>query len=191
MDTLLLTIVALLTGATPETPEAAAAPLRPAAGAPGAALMERAADDLDRIRRGLKEILSRVEDARDEKDLVKLLCADEKLSRMKTLLGVAERADVALAEAVAAGDEAAAIESAAIEASKVAIARAKADALRTEAAGCIGQLAYEVGGKTRVVVQEAQELPEEAPAGGDAPEVPPADPGPYLHGFGIPSAARR
>lgn len=190
MDTLLLTIVALLNGATPEPAASAADPVRPAAGAPGAALMERAADDLDRIRRGLKEILARVEDARDEKDLVKLLCADEKLSRMKTLLGVAERADVALAEAVAAGDAAAA-EAAAIEASKVAIARAKADALRTEAAGCIGQLAWEVGGKTRVVVQEAQELPEEASAEGEAPEVPTADPGPYLHGFGIPSAARR
>lgn len=184
MDTLPLALLALLAGAAPAP--VAPLPVRPAPGTSGAAILERSAADLDHIRRGLKEILARVEDARDEKDLVKLLCADEKLERMKALLAVAERADVALAEALAASDEAAAI-----EASKLAIARGKADGLRAEAAACIGQLAFEADGRTRVVVREARDLPGEAPAGEPAPEVPSADPSPYLHGFGIPSAARR
>jgi hypothetical protein len=147
-------------------------------------LMKTATSDLTRVHRALKEVLSRVQDARDEKDLVKLLCADEKLSRLKVLVSVAEKADVALAEAVANKDPGAEIES-----SKIAVARGKADALRAEAAGCIGQLAYEVTGKTSVVVEEAAELPDIGNP--EAATNPFSGADPYRHEFGIPSDARR
>ncbi len=185
MMTLLAPLLAILSGAQPATPGSAPAPLtahnersREAA----SALLDRAAEDLVKLRRALKEVLSRVEDARLERDLVKLLCADEKLARMKVLVAVAERADMALAEAVATHDE-----SVDIEFSKIEIARGKVDALRAEAAGCIGQLAYEVAERTTVLVEE----PEYLPGIGDpdsAQDAGGADP--FRHVFGIPSAAR-
>ena len=182
MTTVLVPLLAILAAASPAEPPPTAPPIE--RNTVGAELLARATSDMEKIRRALKEVLARVQDARDEKDIVKLLCADEKLTRLKVLVAVAEKADVALAEAVSARDDAAPIEG-----SKIAIARGKADGLRAEAATCIGQLAYEVGGKTSVVVEEAGTLPE--PAAPGVVERP--DPGgdPYRTEFGIPSAARR
>jgi hypothetical protein len=186
MMTVLAPLLAILSGATP----AGAAPAEPrpqplaARSEVGGEVLERASEDLARLHRALKELLTRVEDARDEKDLLKLLCVDEKLSRLKVLVSVAERAEVALAEALANRDEAAPIES-----SKIAIARGKADALRAEAAGCIGQLAYEVGGKTTVFVEEAEALPDFD--GEEGTTRPHSRTDPYRHEFGIPAASGR
>ncbi len=119
--------------------------------------LEASADHIARMKASLKQVLGRVEEARNEKDVVKLNCANEKLTQIKALLKVAEQADIALHEAVSnrdAGAEA--------EFSKVAIARAKIDALRGEADQCIGQLAYIVDEKTTVEVQQPSNLPEGA-----------------------------
>ena len=183
MMTLLAPILAILAGAPPAAAGALPAPGTARERSPKTGeILDRAAEDLARLRRALREVLARVEDARLERDLVKLLCVDEKLARMKVLIGVAERADVALAEAIASKDE-----SIDIEFSKIAIARSKVDALRAEAAGCIGQLAYEVAERTTVFVEE----PEDLPGIGDpdaAQDAGRADP--FRHEFGIPSAAR-
>ncbi len=117
--------------------------------------LEASADHLARMRASLKQVLGRVEEARNEKDVVKLNCANEKLTQIKSLLKVAEQSDVALHEAVANRDP-----SADAELSKVAIARAKIDALRGESEQCIGQLAYIVDEKTIVEVQQPANLPE-------------------------------
>ena len=180
-------LLALLSGAPPAAPARGAPPAPEATRVEpplrGKELLDRAAAEIVRLRRGLEEILSRVEDARNERDLVKLLCADEKLSRIKALVTVAERAEMTLAEAIATQDE-----SVMIEYSKIAIARGKVDALRTEAAACIGQLAYEVEERTTVVVEEPVDLPKigEPQRAQDANG---ADP--YRHSFGIPSSASR
>lgn len=180
MTLALVPLFSLLSLAPPATSASTSSVEGPTVAA--ADLLARSAKDMERVRRALREVLARVQDARDEKDLVKLLCADEKLARLKVLVAVAEKADVALAEAVSGRDA-----GAPVEASKIAIARGKADGLRTEAAGCIGQLAYEVGGRTTVVIDVA-----EAP---DAGAVTPADAltavEPYRTEFGIPSDARR
>lgn len=176
-------LLALLTVAAPTPARDAPQADAPATGTRGSELMAVATADLTRIRKALREVLSRVQDARDEKDLVKLLCADEKLTRLKVLVSVAEKADVALAEAVANGDA-----GADTERSKIAIARGKSDALRAEAAACIGQLAYEVSGKTSVVVEEAAGLPDIGAAEASAS---PFERDPYRVEFGIPSDARR
>lgn len=190
MTFLLLPLLALLSGAPPagapaNEPAARPIPARAARGATGGELLDRASKDIARLRRALTEALTRMEDARHERDLVKLLCLDEKISQIKVLVTVGERAETALTEAVIVRDD-----GALVELSKIAIARAKVDALRAEAAACIGQLAYEVGGRTEVYVEEPEDLPD---AGELAPVVRPL-PGsadPYLTGFGIPSAAAR
>lgn len=127
--------------------------------------LEASADHLARMRVALKQALARVEDARQEKDVVKLNCVNEKLTQMKALLKVAEQADVALHEAVTARHPAAEA-----ELSKVAIARAKIDALRGQADRCVGQLAFVVEEKTTVEVQAPPDLPGEGegPSGVDA-----------------------
>jgi len=198
--TLLIPLLALIAGAPPSralpakappvavpaAAEPSPEPVRPRAGrAPtGGELLERASRDLVKLRRALTEVLSRVDDARHEKDLLKLLCLDERVSQIKVLLTVGERAETALTEAVVNRDD-----GAAVEVSKIAIARAKVDALRTEAAACIGQLAYEVNERTEVLV----EVPEDLPIIDEFAPVVRSPPGqdPYRTEFGIPSAGAR
>jgi hypothetical protein len=116
--------------------------------------VEKAADHVARMKSAMKSVLQRVEDARNEKDVVKLNCVNEKLTQVKGLLKVAEQADVALNEAVARKDEAADTEF-----QKISMARAKVDGLRGEADQCIGQLAYVVDSETTVEVEQPDNLP--------------------------------
>jgi hypothetical protein len=119
--------------------------------------VEASAEHLARMKTALKATLGRVEEARNEKDVVKLNCVNEKLTQIKALLKVAEQADIALHEAISSRDP-----GADAEFSKVAIARAKVDGLRAEADQCIGQLAYIVDQKTTVEVQQPSNLPDAA-----------------------------
>lgn len=124
-------------------------------------LLKKASDHVSRVKGAMKQVLSRVEEARNEKDIVKLNCVNEKLAQIKQILNVAEGAEVALQESVArsgAGADA--------EYSKIAIARGKAEQLRTEAEECIGQLAFVVDEKTSVEVLQPEDLPPEAGAAG-------------------------
>lgn len=130
------------------------APARPS-GLSEAEKLEKATDSLARMKNSLKAVLGRVEQARNEKDVVKLNCVNDKLTQIKGLLRVAEQADVALHEAAAnkdPGTEA--------EYSKIAIARTKIDVLKGEADQCIGQLAYVVDERTTVEVQQPDSLPD-------------------------------
>jgi hypothetical protein len=116
--------------------------------------LEASADQIARMKTALKQVLARVDDARNEKDVVKMNCLNEKLTQVKALLRVAEQADVALHEAVAnrdAGSEA--------EFAKIAISRSKVDTLRAESEQCIGQLAYMVDEQTSVEVEQPSNLP--------------------------------
>jgi hypothetical protein len=123
--------------------------------APEQEKLEAAADNIARMKAALKLVLGRAEQARNEKDVVKLNCVNEKLTQIKALLKVAEQADVALHESLAS--RAGAGEA---EFSKVAITRTKVDRLRREAEECIGQLAYMVDEKTTVEVEQPAGLPE-------------------------------
>jgi phage-related tail fiber protein len=116
--------------------------------------LEAAAEQIARMKTSLKQVLGRVEEARNEKDIVKLNCVNEKLTQIKALLKVAEQADVALHEAVSNKDPGAASEFA-----KIGIARSKVERLRADSEQCIGQLAYIVDEKTTVEVQQPS-LPE-------------------------------
>jgi len=116
--------------------------------------LEKSAENLERMKTSLRNVLSRVEEARSEKDVVKLNCVNEKLTQVKGLIKVAEQADIALHEALAAKDPAGDAEF-----TKIGIAKSKVDALKGDADQCIGQLAYIVDEKTTVEVQAPQGLP--------------------------------
>jgi hypothetical protein len=136
-------------------PAAAAAPM-PQKGTPDSDKLEAAAEHLARMKASLKQVLGRVEEARNEKDVVKLNCVNEKLTQVKALLKIAEQADIALHEAVSNKDQAAESEFA-----KIGIARTKVEGLRADSEQCIGQLAYMVDEKTTVEVQQPSNLPGE------------------------------
>jgi hypothetical protein len=121
----------------------------PQKGTSDADKLEASAEHLARMKTSLKQVLARVEEARNEKDVVKLNCVNEKLTQIKALLKVAEQADIALHEAISNRDPGA--ES---EFSKIGIARTKVEGLRGESEQCIGQLAYVVDEKTTVEVQQ-------------------------------------
>ena len=111
--------------------------------------LEASAEHIARMKTSLKQVLGRVEEARNEKDVVKLNCVNEKLTQIKALLKVAEQADIALHEAISNRDPGAESEFA-----KIGIARTKVEGLRGESEQCIGQLAYVVDEKTTVEVQQ-------------------------------------
>jgi hypothetical protein len=122
--------------------------------------LEAAADSIARMKHGVKLVLARAEQARNEKDVVKLNCVNEKLTQMKALLKVGEQADAALRDFAATrsgGGDA--------EFSKIAIARTKVEALRRDAEQCIGQLAYLIDEKTTVDVEQPANLPSDSGGG--------------------------
>jgi hypothetical protein len=129
--------------------------------------LQNSEEQLARMKAALKQVLGRVEDARNEKDVVKLNCVNEKLTQIKALLRVAEQADIALHEALATRDP-----GADSELQKIGIARTKIDALRGESEGCIGQLAYVVDERTTVEVQQPEGLPEQDVTDRKPPEAP-------------------
>ncbi len=108
------------------------------------------------MQKTLRDVLERVEEARKERDLVKLNCVNEKLTQVKALLRIGEQAYVALQEAVARGAE----DGAQHEYAKIVIARQRVNELRAEAEQCIGQLAYVVDEKTVVTVETPEGLPD-------------------------------
>lgn len=117
--------------------------------------LEKSAEALNRMKSSMKSVLTRVEEARNEKDVVKLNCVNEKLTQIKGLLKVAEQSDIALHEAISNKSP-----TAEAEFSKIGVARTKVDGLKNDAEQCIGQLAYIVDEKTTVEVQQPAGLPE-------------------------------
>lgn len=152
MKTLIAALAALFV-ATPAVAQDVVGDIQIGGGNPF--LMKKASDHVSKVKAALKQTLARVEEARNEKDIVKLNCVNEKLAQIKQILNVAEGAEVALQEAVAKSDP-----GADAEYSKIAIARGKADQLRAEAEECIGQLAFVVDEKTSVEVQQPEDLPQ-------------------------------
>jgi hypothetical protein len=118
--------------------------------------LSRAQADVSRMQGLLKEVLQRLEEARKEKDVVKLNCVNEKLTQMKGLVRVAEQSEIGLQESIAKGEE----ENARHEYAKVDLASQRAQQLRTDAEQCIGQLAYVVDEKTLVTVEVPEGIPE-------------------------------
>lgn len=113
------------------------------------------AEAVGKMRGSLKEVLTKLEEARNSKDVVKLNCVNEKLTQIKGLLRISEQSDVQLQEAVARKETATAEH----EYTKVTIARSKVAQLRAEAEECIGQLAFRTDENLSVEVDVPDLLP--------------------------------
>ncbi|MGC3996568.1 MAG: hypothetical protein QM767_03155 [Anaeromyxobacter sp.] len=115
---------------------------------PDAEKADKSAEHMVRMRKLVDQAQGRVDDARNERDVVKLNCVNENLTQMKALTKVAERAQTAMTEALSRRDPTADTEYA-----RVVIARSKVEGLRGQVDKCIGQLAYVVDEQTKVEVQ--------------------------------------
>ncbi|MBI5529175.1 MAG: hypothetical protein HY897_22850 [Deltaproteobacteria bacterium] len=103
----------------------------------------------------VKFVLELLNVARQEKDIQKVNCVNEKLTAAKALLLITERADIALQEHIVKKE----IASARHEYEKINIAKEKLKMLRSEAQACTGQLTYT--GETKVDIEEPKD--EKAP----------------------------
>jgi wobble nucleotide-excising tRNase len=163
-------VIALIAGSTAaqETPAEvkATAPL-PAAAPPPAPVVEveqvpdeqkvgRSRELLDRMREVLTKVLKHLEEAREERDVIKLNCVNEKLTAVKGLLKISEQADVAMQEALARRNA----EVSQHEFEKISIAGTKCEQLFAESEACVGELAV-YAGDTQVVVEIEGEPPQD------------------------------
>lgn len=146
-------------GTAPGAP--AAAPQTPSetSNIPDADKVKRSGDAITKMRSQLKDVLGKLEEARQSKDVVKLNCVNEKLAQMKGLLRISEAADISLQEAVAKKES----ESADHEYTKVSIAEVKVNELRAAAEECIGQLGFRTDENQTVDVEEPTDLPKGDP----------------------------
>ena len=126
--------------------------------------LDQADEQLDRMRQAVKAVSGRLEVAREEKDIVKLNCVNEKLAQIKGLLKVSEQAKATAQEAMTRRDE-----SASAELQKIGVAQEKTDKLRSEAEQCIGQLAFAVDRRTVVEVEQPKDLPDQDLTSGEPP----------------------
>jgi len=106
--------------------------------------IRQSGDMLRRSRQNLKEVLEKLEEARNSKDILKLNCVNEKLTQIKGLLKVIESADVTLQENIAKRETSAAEQ----EFTKESVAFRRLEGLRAEVEECIGQLAFQIGDQT-------------------------------------------
>ncbi len=112
---------------------------------------------ITQMRTTLREALGKLEEARAAKDVVKLNCVNEKLTRIKGLLRISEQSDVQLQESAARKES----ENTKQEFVKISIAGQKVEQLRAEIEQCIGQLAFRTDENLSVEL----ELPEYLPRG--------------------------
>jgi hypothetical protein len=118
--------------------------------------LKRAEDHLERMRAVLNQVIKNLEEARDEKDVVKMNCVNEKLTQVKGLLKVSELAALELKEAAARRMSDAADH----EYTKVSIARQRVEQLQAEAQQCVGSIVG-TGDETIVVVEEPEDIRKE------------------------------
>jgi hypothetical protein len=103
-----------------------------------------------RMREILARITQNLEEAREERDVVKLNCVNEKLSAVKGLLKISELSQVTLADSLSRRRT----EIAAHEFEKVSIAMRKSEQLLIESEACVGELAVYSGDTDIEVVRD-------------------------------------
>ena len=139
-----------------------------ASGLSDAEKQEKASQYTSEMKGVLTQVLSLLKEAREDKDVIKVNCVNEKLTKIKGLIRIAEQADITLQEAIAKGERDAATH----EFHKISISHQKVKILKTEAEQCIGELAFAVG-KTSVEVEVDKEtVPEDDPTDVQLPDTP-------------------
>jgi len=129
---------------------------------------EKASQYTSEMKGVLTQVLALLKEAREDKDVIKVNCVNEKLTKIKGLIRIAEQADITLQEAIAKGERDAATH----EFHKISISHQKVRILKTEAEQCIGELAFAVG-KTSVEVEVDKEtVPDDDPTDVELPDTP-------------------
>jgi|MDSW01.2.fsa_nt_gb phage FluMu protein gp41 len=108
---------------------------------------------VDSMRGALSKVLRYLEEAREQRDVLKLNCVNEKLTAIKGLLRVSEQAYTVMLTALATKDFTVAQH----EYEKIMIANSKTDELSAESEVCIGELAV-YSGQTSVTVEVKDEV---------------------------------
>ena len=129
--------------------------------------IDTASTYLGEMKDVLSAVLDLLKDAREEKDVIKLNCINEKLTSIKGLIRISEQADITLQEAVAKGER----DTATHEFHKIAISHQKIKILKTEAEQCVGELAFAVGKTTVEVEVDKDVVPEQDPTKVELPET--------------------
>ncbi len=138
-----------------------------AAGLSDSEKLDRSTEYLADMKSVLGTVLGILKTARDEKDIIKINCVNEKLTNIKGLLRISEQADITLQEAVAKGER----ESAVHEFHKISISHQKIKVLKTETEQCVGQLAFAVGKTTVDVEIDPNLVPADDPTQVDLPDT--------------------
>lgn len=154
MSFLLLTIVAALSAGNSRPAPRVEESLT------GQEKQERAKTAVEKMREVRGQVEKLVKQARDEKDIVKLNCANERLAQVTGLLKISEQAATELRDALKRKEEDAADHAYA----KVSIAGRKVAQLRQDAQQCIGQLAFYNDEKTLLEVDVPPGLPDDPTA---------------------------
>ncbi len=129
--------------------------------------LDRATGYLGEMKGVLGHVLRLLKDAREEKDVIKVNCVNEKLTNIKGLIRISEQAEMTLQEALAKGEK----DTATHEFHKISISHQKIKILRTEAEQCVGELAFAVGKTTVEVEVDKDQVPEDDPTTIELPET--------------------
>jgi len=141
--------------------------LESALNVPDAEKLSRASSMVNEMKKALGQVAKLLAEAREEKDVIKVNCVNEKLTSIKGLIRIAEQAEMNLQEAVSKAEK----DSALHEFHKILISHQKIKVLRAEAEQCIGELAFAVG-KTSVEVEvDKDQVPEQDPTDIKLPET--------------------
>ena len=119
-------------------------------------LSERAEGYVSEMRQMLEQVSRMLEEARREKDVVKLNCVNEKLTHLRGLVRVAEEGQATMQTAIVAQD----MDEARHEFTKIVVAHDRVRQLRAEAEQCVGQLAFVVDEELEIEVEIPSDLPD-------------------------------
>jgi hypothetical protein len=140
-------------------------------------MLRQAQEYRARLEQMVAQLNASAEQAKRQKDIIRLNCVLDKLAQLKASVSVADSALQSLREATARKDEGATVH----EYTRLTIIHQKAQVLASEAQGCVGEdLGYV--GATKVDVDV-----EGVPAG-DFTQPPAPRPGEGIIGGGVPSA---
>lgn len=118
---------------------------------PDARALEQGHAAVARLQRVVDRLRRRLDDARDERDVVAFGCIDEKLAAARSLHDAAASAEVALLEAVSRRDA----DAAAHQAEMIDVARARGDRLLAQGSACVGERAVYAGETLVELVHDA------------------------------------
>jgi hypothetical protein len=114
----------------------------------------RGDETLNRVRAAARQVEGLVDDARREKDVLRITCLSDRLGQLQGMVGAAERASGALHEAIASRREGAEVELSALE-----LAGLQAAEVRAQADRCLGSFHHAEDG-TKVEALPPRREPE-------------------------------